>query len=101
LLASPRFIEDRDGFSIVIHTDGDRLAFEMFRLGKARHFAESVPVGEDGQQVVQAAAERFYQRLMSPTLDLTQVEINSLDGSPAALHSQAAIDTLLDKLRPR
>jgi tetratricopeptide (TPR) repeat protein len=101
LLASCRFVDDRDGFSIVIHRDENRLAFEMFRLGKARHFTDSVPIGKDGRQAVQAAVERFYQRLMSPTLDLTQIAINSLDGSPAALHSQQAIDTLLDKVRPR
>jgi hypothetical protein len=46
----------------------------------------------DAEQVVQAAAEQFYQRYAD--LDLTQVDINSLDG-PRRAHSQA-IDTLLD-----
>jgi tetratricopeptide (TPR) repeat protein len=96
-----RFFDEDRGLPIAIKTRGNHLTFEMFRLGKARHFEGSVPIAGDDSAVIERAAQRFFERLMSPAIDLTQVEINSLDGSPAVLQSQGAVDSLLDKLRPK
>lgn len=101
LLRCPRFLEDRAGFLIMVKTRGNHLTFEMYRLAKARHFEGSVPIAGEEDAVIEAATERFFERLMSPAIELTQVEINSLDGSPTVLQSQAAVDSLLDKLRPK
>jgi hypothetical protein len=38
---------------------------------------------------------------MSPLFDLSQVAINSLDGSPAALQAREEIDRLLGQVGPR
>jgi tetratricopeptide (TPR) repeat protein len=81
LLASPRCRDDQAGFKVVIQTAGDQLRFAMYR-GEALHFQGSVQVKE--ADTVARAMKRFHEHLMSPLMDLSQSQINSLDGSASA-----------------
>jgi tetratricopeptide (TPR) repeat protein len=101
LQASPRLRADSGGFAISIKSAAGRLSFTMFRLTRARHFDDSVPAGGTPEQTAAAAFVKFHERLMAPAIDLTQLDINSLDGSPTALASRAGVDRLLDALRTK
>ena len=50
--------------------------------GEALHFEGTVLTTVEDAAAY--AVKRFYERLMSPLLDLSQGDINSLDGSPSA-----------------
>ena len=101
LRSSPRFSVEPGGFPLEIRTEGKEAVFEMYRSNRTRHLYERLAIGDDETQTVDAALNRFYRRLMSPVLDLMQADIHSLDGSPVAVQSQHAVDSLLDVLRPR
>jgi hypothetical protein len=95
VLSSPRFRGDPAGFLIVIGSDGERVTLQMFRAGQAHHFEAEVPVEGDADHVVAAGLRRLHERMMSPMLDLTAVDINSLDGAPAAAQAKDDIDGVL------
>jgi tetratricopeptide (TPR) repeat protein len=72
---SPRFRRDPEGRPVRVWTEGAQLRFAM-----EGHFE---PDGSpDG--TVTAALRRFHQRVMSPRVDLTPIQINSLDGLQTA-----------------
>lgn len=95
LRASPRFEADADAFAIKVLSAGERVGWEMTLRTGTRFFEGGVPAGKDADAVPAQAAAAFFRQLMSPTLDLTQVQINSLDGSPSAQRNQADVDDLV------
>jgi tetratricopeptide (TPR) repeat protein len=99
LLASPRFREDSEGFLVMIGNQGGKLVFEMSRLGQERHFQESVAVKGD-EETVAAAVKAFYQKMMSPTLQLSEADINLLDGPATGANAQQAFGRVLNHYRP-
>jgi tetratricopeptide (TPR) repeat protein len=84
LLRSPRFAEAPDGFRVVIRTEGGKLMVEMFRAAGERHCQVSVALSGKADAVADTLKE-LHRKVMSPALDLSQVDINSLDGSPSTL----------------
>jgi tetratricopeptide (TPR) repeat protein len=101
LLGGPRFRSEADGFSIVINGQGGRLTFEMSRLGGERHFQDGVEAKGNAEEVVAAGLKAFYEKMMSPTMRLTAVEIYALDDSAADAHSQDDINHMLKGVRAR
>jgi hypothetical protein len=100
LARSPRLRLDPAGFRISVrHADG-KLAVAMFGLGDGRHFEESTPIdGGDFQTAVTTACRSFHDRLASPAVDLSQMAINSLDGSPVAVRERNAVGAIMDRLQ--
>jgi tetratricopeptide (TPR) repeat protein len=99
LLSSPRFVQNRSGFRLVVRSAGGRLTVEMFRMAGERHCEISVPASGNEDEVAAVALRQLHERVMSPTLDLSQIDINSLDGSPSALRTRQEIDQLLQQPR--
>jgi tetratricopeptide (TPR) repeat protein len=97
LFLSPCFREDPAGFAITVQSTSDGLTFSLTRQGGANHFEASVPLGDSDSQVVASAVRRFHERLMSPLLDLTEVDVNALDISASDKKANAANDGLLNK----
>jgi tetratricopeptide (TPR) repeat protein len=93
--ASPRFTEAADGFRLAVRGGNGKLTVELFRLAGQQHCAASVPARGADNEVIAAAMRRLHNRMMSPALDLTQIDINSLEGSPSALRARQEIDRLL------
>jgi tetratricopeptide (TPR) repeat protein len=79
LLNSPRFQAHPAGFRILIRMSDGALKVEMLRAGDEQHFELSVPAGPDAEQVVAAALEKCHFCLMSPSFELSVININSLD----------------------
>jgi len=79
LLDSPRFEGHPNGFVLVARTTDDELSFELFRTGNIRVCQGSTPAAGQDDRVLQAATRRLLARMMSPQLDLTSTDINSLD----------------------
>ena len=101
LSASPRLRSDPAGFAVAIHASTERLSFTMFGSAKARHFEDSVSLDESPDRAASAAFEKFHEHLMAPALDLTQIDINSLDSSPTAIQSRKYVDDILGIVRPK
>ena len=82
-----------------VATSGDQITMEMFRNNMARHITAKAPLtidDETGDDPITAQALRiFYSQLMSPTLDLSSIDINSLDGSMTAVRMRDEIDMIL------
>ncbi len=95
LARSPRFRSDPEGFPVRVWSDGARLWFEMALAEGRRHFGpEGVALESNAEAAVSAGLRRFHQRVMSPQVDLTAAQINSLDGLQSA--GQGKADPLLD-----
>jgi tetratricopeptide (TPR) repeat protein len=84
LLRSPRFAAAPDGFRVAIRSEDGKLIVEMFRAAGERHCQVGVTLSGQADAVADALRQ-LHRKMMSPTLDLSQVDINSLDGSPSAL----------------
>jgi hypothetical protein len=80
LLRSPRFRADPAGFRAVLRRVGGRLRMALFRAGQEVHFEAAVSVGGDGDPA--AALRRFHVRMMSPVLDLSATDVNTVGGLP-------------------
>jgi tetratricopeptide (TPR) repeat protein len=83
LLRSPRFRDDPDGFSIQVRRTGDQLAITLDRLHRDRHCLVEVAVTANEDETAATAYRRFHERMMSPTLELGNTDIFSVDGAPA------------------
>jgi predicted Zn-dependent protease len=81
LLRSPRFRDDPDGFRIQVRRSGDQLAITMDRLHRDRHCIVEVPVKPNEEETLTTAYRRFHERMMSPTLELGETDINSVDAA--------------------
>jgi tetratricopeptide (TPR) repeat protein len=79
LQRSPRFRNDPDGFRVQIRVEGDRLLLAMYRAEKLCHVQFEFPAAGDPERTATAACTRFHERMTSPLLDLTTVDINALD----------------------
>jgi tetratricopeptide (TPR) repeat protein len=95
VLHSPRFRKDPAGFRMVIGCDGERVTLQMYRAAQVQHFEADAPVEGAGDDAVATGLKRLHERMMSPMLDLTAVDINSLDGAPAAAQAKDDIDGVL------
>ena len=80
LLRSPRFRQDSAGFRIVLGSEGGQLTFALYGPDQAALFQDGVPL--DGGDPATAALQRFHVRMMSPVLDLSETDVNTLAGPP-------------------
>lgn len=90
---SPRFRDVGTGFRVQVTGDGSnaeaclldpagsRVACARTRLSRA---------GEDDDDLARRLAEEFHDAAFSPRIDLTQADLQSLDGSPTAGGGRAA-----------
>src|SRR5262249_17352192 len=79
LRLSCRFRLDREGFPLRVSREGEALVVRMDRLGE-QHAEGKSPLDGEGGEGIPAAFRRFPGRLASPWLELTAVEINSVQG---------------------
>jgi hypothetical protein len=84
LRKSSRFREDPAGFRIVVRDQDKTLKLEMYQLANVLHFEALLPKKDAEEQILARAGRRFHQWLMSPGLDLSDVEINSLLAVPSS-----------------
>ncbi|HVS34684.1 MAG TPA: hypothetical protein VMS17_03820 [Gemmataceae bacterium] len=78
LLRSPRFREDPAGLRIVLAGGGGQLHFALYGADQSVQSEGAVPLGSD----LAAALQRFHALMMSPVLDLTDADVNTLAAPP-------------------
>jgi tetratricopeptide (TPR) repeat protein len=81
LRQSPRFRVDPHGFVIRVKQAGKKLKLSMRSglTGEDRHFEAEVATRGEPDEVVATAYRRVHERMMSPWLELTAVQINALE----------------------
>jgi hypothetical protein len=100
LLLSPRFYAHPQGFPLSVKRQGQSLAVELLRLDGARQLAVDVKPQPNDEALVAITLEVVGAKLLSPWFDLTPVEINRLDSSPAASIVSQRIDGLFEPIKP-
>jgi tetratricopeptide (TPR) repeat protein len=79
ILRSPRFESSRDGLRIQV--DGSRICL-FGRTGTAWGCSQEVLEEDDtGESYTQRVIDSFHETIFSPRVDLSRIDINSLDGS--------------------
>jgi tetratricopeptide (TPR) repeat protein len=101
LLRSPRLRSDTAGFPISIKCQDGSVQLEMLRLNQVSHLKQSISVDEDEEKTIATVYRKFHQRLLSPALELSEVEINDLDESPSAMQSRNRVERLMQDIRPK
>ena len=86
LRRSPRFRDAGGGFKVVVQADATSGRVQLLdprvtRLAEAR---VKLRAGEDADDLARRLAAEFHKAAFAPRLDLTQADIQSLDGSPTA-----------------
>jgi tetratricopeptide (TPR) repeat protein len=98
LRQSPRFTSGDTGFGVRIAQVEGALQICLFGEGGfqyACHVAEKI--GENSEEALVKALDDFHGKAFSPKLELTQKDINSLDGRAVRQGAADAIKGLLDK----
>ena len=72
------------------------MSFEVFRLNRSRHLTHAVTIEKDANSAAVASYTELHDRLMRPLIDLTQLDIGSLDGSPESLRMRDRVNQLLE-----
>lgn len=98
LTRSPRLRVHPAGYPVMLKTVGQNVSVEMFLAHQTRHVETKSPVVASLEQTVQAAHRQFHERLMTAAWDLSQLDLNSLRGSPSVAKFQARVDHLLGQL---
>jgi hypothetical protein len=84
LSKSPRFYSDDRGYTIKVSKSGSSLVASLSTPQGSLLSEAAVPLQDkdrDGITAVQDLTARFHQKAFAPRLDLSQKDINSLDGS--------------------
>ena len=100
LADSPRIQPGRRGFVVEINASSSELSIAVTRPDGLRQFEATVPAVDLPARVVASAAKMFHERLMSPGIQLSSTEINSLDGVPLDAAGRELIDSLASKKAP-
>lgn len=98
LRGSPRLASGEAGFGVRIAEVQGALQLCLFGEGGfqyACHVAEKI--GENDEEALVEALDGFHGKAFSPKLELTQKDINSLDGRAVRQGAAEAIKGLLDK----
>lgn len=93
LRKSPRF-RAGDAFSVTVRGEGGTLAAALQSREGTVFARASVPVGTDPVAAARALCQEFHRLAFAPRIDLSQTDINSLDGSNAT--GEAARKRVLD-----
>jgi hypothetical protein len=92
VLRSPRFESSSDGLRVQIN--GSRICL-FGRTGTAWGCSEeNLEEDDTGQSYAQRVVDSFHQTIFSPRVDLSRIDINSLDGSNRVTRNP--LDMLLD-----
>ena len=78
LLASARFRADPNGFLVQVRVVDDRITMNLQRTETERHVQVEVPVGKNADPAT-TATTRFHERVLSPQLDLSVVDVNAVE----------------------
>lgn len=78
---SPRFTQDSRGFIVELTTNGATLEATLTSARGTVISRAQVPVKDDLEQATRDLASEFHRKTFAPRLDLSQVDLNSLDGS--------------------
>jgi hypothetical protein len=95
VLASPRFREHPQGFPLKLRTEKGKVMFTLSRLDGTDACSGFVAATGEPDEVAAAACLRLHARLLSPTLDLTPTDVNSLGMSLFAAPTTSDTDHLL------
>ncbi len=93
---SPRFFGSTQGFKVVISEGGAGLSAVVTDVHGTQLATVSSPAKNTPDETVRAFCARFHEYVFSARLDLSQTDINSLNGSTAA--STAAREDLMKTL---
>lgn len=99
LLRSDRFVEDDESlFGISITHEG---VVQICLVNKNGHryqcsSRDEKDIGIEEEGILVRIADDFLQRVFTPRVDLTQSDINSLDGSPVRIGADQALDELMN-----
>ncbi len=104
LRRSPRFRDAGGGFQVRVLSDAGS-AQALLLDPRATRLAEAnvkLRAGEDADDLARRLAAEFHQAAFAPRLDLTQADIQSLDGSPTAGGGRASdrLQGVLSELIP-
>lgn len=94
--SSPRFFSSSDGFRVVVSEGGAGLSATVTDSHGTRIATVSSPSKNTPDETVRAFCARFHEYVFSARLDLSQTDINSLNGSTAS--SSAAREDLVKML---
>lgn len=97
---SPRFDGDPLDFTVRITRDGEIVQVCLLGVGGLQygcHVAREGLTGDDAEEAIVAALDAFHDEVFSPKLELTQTDINSLDGRAVRQSASDAIKGLLGK----
>jgi tetratricopeptide (TPR) repeat protein len=101
LRSSPRLRDVDRGFRLEVSLIDETLNYRLLRHDGTQILDERVIVDAKADSVIASAVAAIHERLLSPTVDLTQRDIDSLDGSPIAARTRESIDRLLEPIRPK
>ena len=102
LEGSPRLVEtSQASFTVRIEDDGTapRICLEGQKLYGCTRSAS--PDEEADDDPLAASIDRFHDQVFAPRIELTQSDINSLDGRAVRGDAKGAIDALLGKKKRR
>ena len=102
LEGSPRLVETSRQASLSVLKTMERHRASAW---KARNFtdvpAQRLPMKEADDDPLAASIDRFHDQVFAPRIELTQSDINSLDGRAVRGDAKGAIDALLGKKKRR
>ncbi len=101
ILNSPRFVGHPKGFLVVLRATNDDLSFEFFRPENVRYCQDTIVMQEVEDERLAFATRRLIARIISPQLDLTIADINSLENGLYSIPSSSETDRLLRLATPK
>jgi tetratricopeptide (TPR) repeat protein len=96
LRKSPRFREAAGGYSLRTSLRAGQVVVELFGPNGELLREASEPVGPNQEDSAQAVAREFLARLHRPDVDLTQINIGSLEGATGGPSNSRGLETILD-----
>ena len=101
LSASYLFRRHPRGFTLSLDAADNKLTFRLFRMKSIQHCEGSMPIAAGEDELLASACARLVSRLMSPNLELTATDINSLDNSLFAAPQTSRTEQLIKLTDPR
>ncbi len=95
---SPRFKEEKNGFKIRINQTATQVEICFYRSYQSLHHCTNQKITKN-PNLVSETLEKFHHQLMSPNLDLSQTDIHSLGGSPAAGRAREKVNEIIEKTK--
>ena len=95
LAQSPRLsVVDGAPFTVAVTDSEDTLSL---CLRNGRGFQYGCVIKEEDDEGVEDVLDRFHDRMFSPKVELTQSDINSLDGRTGRIDADQALEEIMGK----